>query len=102
MLKTVYWRNHRSVVGSDGIIINLMTESLRHSNLVCKYEHFYSDSHNDFLDDVAITLINKTEGRDTKNKENYWMSTLKALAPDGLNIENCVWPNTMYTTYHTI
>ena len=51
------------------------------------YEHFYR---NGFLEDVAITLIDKTDGRDPKNRENYWMRTLKTLAPDGLNIEDYV------------
>ena len=65
------------------------------------YEHFYRDSHNGFLEDVAITLIYKTDGRDPKNRESYGMRTLKTLAPDGLNNEDCVWLNTVYTTYHT-
>ena len=30
------------------------------------------------------------------------MRTLKILAPDGLNIENCVGPSTAYTTYYNI
>ena len=51
------------------------------------FEHFYSDGHNGFLEDVAITLIDKTDRRDPKNRENYWMRTLKTLAPEGLNIE---------------
>ena len=54
------------------------------------YEHFYSDGHNGYLEDLAITLINKTDGRDPKNRENYWMRTLKMLAPDILDIEGCV------------
>ena len=66
------------------------------------YEHFYSDGHNGFLEDVAITLINKTDHWDPKNRENYWMRTFKMLAPDRLNIKECVWSNTMYTTYHYI
>ena len=28
------------------------------------YEYFYSDGHNGFLEHVAITLINKTDGGD--------------------------------------
>ena len=66
------------------------------------FEHFYSDGHNGFLEDVAITLIDKTDGKDPKNRKNYWMRTLKTLAPEGLNIELCVWSNTIYTTYHYI
>ena len=66
------------------------------------YEHFYSDGHNGFFEDVEITLINKTDGRNPKSRESYWMRTLKTLTPTGLKIEDCVWPNTIYTTYHTI
>ena len=54
------------------------------------YEHFYSDSHNGFSKDVATTLIDKTDSRYSKNRENYWMRTLKTLAPDGLSIEDCL------------
>ena len=66
------------------------------------FEHFYSDGHSDFLEDVAISLIDKTDGRDPKNRENYWMRTWKTLAPEGLNIEDCVSSNSTYTTYHYI
>ena len=54
------------------------------------YEHFYSDGHNGFLEDVAITLIDKTDGRDSKNRGNHWMRTLKTLAPNGFNTEDYV------------
>ena len=54
------------------------------------FEHFYSDGHNSFLEDVAIMLIDKIDDRDPKNRENYWMRTLKTSAPEGLNIEDCV------------
>ena len=53
-------------------------------------EHFHSDGHNCFLENVEITLIDKTDGRDPKSRENYWMRILKMLAPQGLNIEDCV------------
>ena len=47
-------------------------------------------------------LIDKTDGRDPKNREIYWMWTFKMLATDRLNIKDSVWPNTIYTTYHNI
>ena len=50
------------------------------------YEHFYSDDHNGFLKDIKIMLINKTDCYDPKNKENYWVRTLRMLALDGLKI----------------
>ena len=54
------------------------------------FEHFYSEGHNGFLNDVSVTLIDKTDGKDPKKREYYWMRTLKTLAPDGLNIEESV------------
>ena len=53
------------------------------------YGHFYSDSHYVFLENVTITLVDKTDGRDPKNRENCWMRTLKMLALVRLNIEDC-------------
>ena len=50
------------------------------------YQHFYSDGHNGFLKDVKIMLISKTDCKDPKNRENYWVRTFKMLAPDGLKI----------------
>ena len=44
------------------------------------YEQFYSDGHNGFLEDATVTLINKTDGKDPKIRENYLMRTLKMLA----------------------
>ena len=54
------------------------------------YEHFYTDGHSGFFEDVEITLINKTYGRNPKSRESYWMRTLKTLTPNGLKIEDCV------------
>ena len=50
------------------------------------FEHFYSNGHNGFLEDVPITLFDKTDGRDPKNSENYWMRTLKTLVLEILYI----------------
>ena len=55
-----------------------------------QYDHFYSDGHNGFLQDVAITLLDTIDGENPKNMKNYWMRTLKTLAPGGLNIEDCI------------
>ena len=49
-------------------------------------------SHSGFLKNVSITLIVKTDGKDPKRRENYWMRALKAYAPFGLNIEDSVRP----------
>ena len=49
-----------------------------------------------------ITLIHKVDGKDSTNRGNCWTRTLKTLTPHGLNIEDCVWPNAVYTTYYKI
>ena len=47
-----------------------MTESLReHFMEEHLYQHFYSDGHSGLLVDVAITLIDKTEGKDPTNRK---------------------------------
>ena len=54
------------------------------------FEHFKSEGHIGFLGNVSITLIDETDGKDPKRKENYWIKTLKTYAPSGLNIEDSV------------
>ena len=51
-------------------------------------EHFSSEVHNSFLDDVSNVFINKTDPKDPKKREHYWQHTLKTMAPQGLNIED--------------
>ena len=52
------------------------------------YSHFESEGHNGFLEDVSITIIDKTDGSNPTKRETFWMHTLKTLAPYGLNVEN--------------
>ena len=47
------------------------------------YKYFEKEGPTEFLDDVSITLIDKTE--------NYWMRTLKTFAPYGLHVEDSIW-----------
>ena len=54
------------------------------------YRHFSSPGHRGFLNDVSVTLIDKTDGSDPKKREDYWMKTLKTITPYGLNIEDSV------------
>ena len=63
------------------------------------YGHFCSHGHNDYLEEITITLTKKINGKDPKNKENCGMRTLKTLAPDGFKIEDCL---TKYYIYHII
>ena len=56
------------------------------------FEHFKSEGHGGFLKNVSIIHIDKTDRKDPKRRENYWMKTLTTYAPFGLNIEDSVWP----------
>ena len=52
------------------------------------YSHFESEGQNGFLEDVSVTLIDKTDGSELTKRETSCMHTLKTLAPYGLNVEN--------------
>ena len=54
------------------------------------YEHFCSSNHNCFISDVSVTFIDKTDPSDPLKREDYWRSTLKTMAPFGLNVEESV------------
>ena len=58
----------------------------------CKQQFLQNDfsqcDHHGFLEDVEVTLIDKTQASDTTKREYFWMRTLETLYPDGLNIEN--------------
>ena len=44
------------------------------------------DDHHGFLNDVRVTLIDKTQASDHTKREYFWMTTLKTYYPYGLNI----------------
>ena len=44
---------------------------------LCK--HFESEGHTEFLLDVSITLIDKTDGSNLTKRKNYWMRTLNPI-----------------------
>ena len=76
------WNNYKSNDRKNARNETCMQEHL--------FEHFKSEDHSGFLGNVSITLIDKTDGKDPKRRENYWMRTLKTYAPFGLNIEDSV------------
>ena len=39
---------------------------------------------------MYLLHCDKTDGKDPKKREYYWMRTLKTLAPEGLKIEESV------------
>ena len=48
---------------------------------LCK--HFESEGHTEFLVDVSITLIDKTDGSNLTKRKNYWMRTLNPIQDGG-------------------
>ena len=54
------------------------------------YRHFESEGHTEFLDDVSVTLIGKTDCSNPTKRDNYWMQTLKTFAPYGLNVVDSI------------
>ena len=51
---------------------------------------FNSMIHNGFLNNVSIALIDKTDGKNPKNRKDYWRRTLKTYTAFGLNTEDNV------------
>ena len=52
------------------------------------YEHFNLPGRSGFLNDVSVTLIDKTKPKYPPKREDYWIHALKAKAPLGLNTED--------------
>ena len=49
------------------------------------YEHFNLPG---FLNNVSVTLVNKTDPKDPTKREDYCIHTLKTKAPLELNVED--------------
>lgn len=45
------------------------------------FRHFNYEDHRSFIENVFITLIDKTDGKDPKKRDNYWKRMLKTYAP---------------------
>ena len=54
------------------------------------FEHSSKEGQHSFPEEVCIRLIDKTDPSNLLQRENYWRSTLKTMAPWGLNIKDCV------------
>ena len=52
------------------------------------FEHFPSEGHCSFLEDLTITFIDKTDPKDPNQREHYWRNTLKTMATLVLNVED--------------
>ena len=51
------------------------------------HDHFLSEDHDGLLNNVEITLIDKTDPSDSERREEFWRTKLRTLAPLDLNIE---------------
>ena len=47
------------------------------------YEHFNLPGHSGFLNNVSVTLIDKTDSKDPTKREDYWIQILKTKTPMG-------------------
>ena len=54
------------------------------------YDHFVLEDHTQFVNDVSIIFIDKTDPTDPLKTEEYWQHTLKTLVPYGLNVSESV------------
>ena len=52
------------------------------------FEHFNSEGHTGFLENVSVTFIDNTDWQNPEKRENNWIHTLKTMLPQGLNIRN--------------
>ena len=62
----------------DGTITSPIIESFMGKSLACKniFIDFSSPGHSGFLNDISVTLIDKTDGSHPEKWEDYWMKTL--------------------------
>ena len=41
------------------------------------FEHFNSQAHTGFLENISVTFIDKTDSQNPKERENYWIYNLR-------------------------
>ena len=74
---------------------NYKSDSRKHGQeATCVQQHFFNhfctSGHCGFLEGVSLTFVDKIDRSDPLKREDYWRSTLKTMAPFGLNIEQSV------------
>ena len=80
-------------LGKDGITIRIMIECIVIKKSCMQqhlFKHFNGMGRNGFLNNISITLIDKTDSKNPKKREDYWRITLKTYSPSGLNVEDSV------------
>ena len=45
------------------------------------FEHFNSEGHTGFLENVSTAFIDKTDSQNPEKRENYWIYTLTHYSP---------------------
>ena len=55
------------------------------------FEHFNSEGQTDYLENLSVTFIDKTDIQNPEWRENHWIHTLTTVAPYDLNILSSVW-----------
>ena len=78
---------------ADGIITSLKVKVFKRGEKCMQqhlYKHFESEGHTEFLDDVSVKLIHKTDGSNPTKRENYWIQTLKKFAPYDINVVDSI------------
>ena len=76
------WKNYKDNAKTFDRKESCMQEDL--------YKDFQSEGHKGFLNEASVTFIDKTDGKNPKKRESYWMRTLKTMEPYGLNIADSV------------
>ena len=51
------------------------------------HSHFLQQNHGGFLENVEITPIDRTDGRDPTQRESYWIYRLNTTSPNGLYVK---------------
>ena len=54
------------------------------------FEHFNSERHHCFLDEISITFIDKADPSEPFKTQNYWRNILKTMVSWGLKVEDSV------------
>ena len=74
------WRNYKDNARKFEIGEQCMQRHL--------YERFNLPGHSRFLNDVLVTLIDKTDPKDPTKREDFWIQTPEIKAPPGINVED--------------
>ena len=85
-------RKQLAALGIDGITIRIMIETILVRRAICKktlFERFNSIPFNGFLKNISITLIDKTDRKNPKKREECWR-TLETYSPLGRTVEHSV------------